>query len=527
VKRRDVFGFASDEARREADLFFADLMGYRARPRLREDLGPEAFAEDAAEDRTRTDLRGSVIDRARGTSRKTFLSEPELTQAVDGRASRAELAQIFDTGVGAAAPSRRRYDASGASSDAALVMYWGVVDAFAQRIVDLLERDRFRCATASNALVVDGDAVDGMRSTWTRSGEALTVGALCRGAAPASCPSQSAPLHNPTGATGSLAAHFTDLGQGTIRTVELAGLWGVDLRTTASSARPSTAVKTAPTAAPLQQLSFVAIRRGTNREIHVGKETPRRVESWVDNDPWLCLPVAGMAYRIFKRRFWEASFHRQWGTVGTISWIAGLANFVRERTGQMLGVGDVSHVVGEVITDHGSHRVGKDVDCYVLDPPPAGSNFPVGFWCSGTSAALELRELRAPGAADPQPEYGVPSGGAAIADPRRTALLDRYATILAYCIVTQARLTAAVWHGAPALSARALVLAQQAWDDTVAARAGTTASPGWRATWGSGPATRAEIVAPPASLFIGDGSSSYGAGAPWPLHQDHIHVRLR
>jgi hypothetical protein len=125
-----------------------------------------------------------------------------------------------------------------------------------------------------------------------------------------------------------------------------------------------------------------------------------------------------------------------------------------------------------------------------------------------------------------RPEYSVPSG-AAIAEPRRTTLLDRYATILAYCVATQAGLVAAVWHGAPGLGARAVTLAQAAWDATVAARAGTTERPGWRATWGYGPASRAAIVAPPASLLIGDGSSAYGPGRGWPPHQDHIHVRLR
>ena len=110
------------------------------------------------------------------------------------------------------------------------------------------------------------------------------------------------------------------------------------------------------------------------------------------------------------------------------------------------------------------------------------------------------------------------------------ALLDRYATILAYCVATQNLLSAAVWHGAIAMSARAAALAQNAWDATVQAGAGTAAQPGWRASWGPGPRDRAALTAPTSALFIGTGAPSYGVSPPehgWPLHSDHIHVRLR
>jgi len=385
--------------------------------------------------------------------------------------------------------------------------------------------DPFRCA-AANAVVVHNAVVTGMRAAETRSGEALTVDAVCA-SAPPNCPSPHAPLHGTAGAAVSNAAHFTGLDTNTVRTVEIAGLFGIDLRTVARANRPGTSVQVMPTAAPLQALSFVAISRSGSRAIHIGRETPRRVESWVDDQLWLCLPfVPGLTYRLFKRRFWEASFHRQWGTLFTISWIAGLSNFYRDVTGQSIGVGDVSHVVGEAMTDHGSHRLGKDVDCYVLENPPAGGNFPIAFWCSGTRNNLELRQLGMPAAGAVRPEYTVPRG-AAIADPRHTTLLGRYATILAYCLATQAGVEAAVWHGAPALAAGALTIAQNAWDATVRAGRGTAQRPGWRATWGFGPTTRAEIVAARANLFIGDGSASYNRDPGWPLHQDHIHVRLR
>jgi len=528
--KRSGFGLVTRRERQQAESFWRDLAG----PPL--PSGPtwwppvagstESLAEDAAEDRTRVDLRNAVVQNAR--DKKTFLTEAAVTQAIDGRASRAELARLFDARVAACAPSRRRADLRGADMTQQLTFYWGLIDAGASQLLALLESDPFRCGTTS-ALEVHRDIIDGLRAAWTRSGEALTVGALCRGPAPAICPSTHAQLHQPSGGTGSDAAHFTDLTQDQIRTVEIAGLFGVDLRNVAQGDRASTAVKTRPTAVPLQPVTFAAIRKGTRRAIHVSRETPRRVESWVEDQPWVCLPfIPAASYRLFKRRFWEASLHRQWGVFYSVAWIAGLTNFYRDNAGLLMGVGDISHVVGEVMTDHKSHRVGKDVDCYVLEDPPAGSQFPVAFWCSGTSANPEFRELGAPAADAQTPTYTIPGGGVAgIAAPRRTTLLDRYATILAYCVATKAMVEAAVWHAGPGLAPRALALAQAAWDRTAAANQGTRERPGWRATWGFGPTSRAAITAAPSSMFVGDGSSNYGAGRDWPPHQDHIHVRLR
>jgi hypothetical protein len=41
----------------------------------------------------------------------------------------------------------------------------------------------------------------------------------------------------------------------------------------------------------------------------------------------------------------EASFHRQWARLLDFP-IAGLSNFYRDNTGESIGVGDISHVVG-------------------------------------------------------------------------------------------------------------------------------------------------------------------------------------
>lgn len=481
-------------------------------------------AEDVADDRARRDLREQVLDMAR--RRLTFVSEADARRALDRRASRAELRTLFDDAVAAAAAARRRFDAGSIP-----LRYWhlaiskGHIVFGAARIAALLERDRFACSTAGGALRVHERVVDAMRTTWRRTGERLSVGELCR-ATPARCPAPHDALHAPGD-----AAHFVSLTRGHIRVVELAGLFGLDLRPVPSADRPAIPAKQVLSGAPLDQLSFVAIRTGTQREVHVGRETPRRVESVVDGAAWRCFPFVarpGTDFVLFKRRWFEASFHRQWGTRDTVDWIIGLSNFYRDRTGLRLGVGDISHVVGEDITDHASHERGKDVDVYVLDDPVPGTALPVGYWCSGTSGALELRELVAPAADAAEPLYGTPPAGtAAIATPRSTTLFERYATIVAYCVVTQPLIQAVVWHGAPDARAQAVSIGQRAWDDVVAAGQGTTARPGWRASWGPGPANRAAITAPPAGLLVGEGSSSYGAGAAWPLHQDHIHIRLR
>src|SRR5215831_14558990 len=112
------FGFASPEERQQADLFLADLIG---RPQ-----SGSAFAEDVAEDRAVADIRSRAIDGAR--ARRTFLDEASITRAIDDRTSRPELRQLFDAGVAAAVPYRRRADARGTDMTAQLTFYWSAVD---------------------------------------------------------------------------------------------------------------------------------------------------------------------------------------------------------------------------------------------------------------------------------------------------------------------------------------------------------------------------------------------------------------
>jgi hypothetical protein len=535
-----AFGRVSPKERKQADLFFEELTRQRiARPSLTsvtrgsvvrpsvatrpyQPFVPQALErEDEAEDFATRELIDETLRKAR--ERATFVPESEVRAALDQRARDPELLRQFERGVRDTSQLRRQYLAD--RSTQSLTIFWGLLVACAERLLRTIEDNRFRCSAAGNSITLHADVRAGMRTTWTRTGETLTLLHQC-GGSPTSCPTAHRALH----ASGD-AAHFGRLSTAGARIVELAGLFGLDLRTVASARRASRAAKQIASLAPLAPLSVVAIRNGTDRELHVARQTPRVVEAFVDSARWKSLPFTatpGTDYTLFKGRWFEASFHRQWGTERCIAWLQGLCAFYRDRAGGLVGIGDVSHMLGEVMTDHGSHRVGLDVDLYVLDAPAANSTFPTAYFTSGASSSLEFRALTPPTpGADPE-QYAPPgSRVAALTGATADSVRRRYATIIAYCIATAPQLSAAVWHGARGVAADALQIARDAWTETERAGTGTTARPGWRATWGEGPANLAAIVAPRGALLIGEGSSSYGAGRGWPLHQDHIHVRLR
>jgi hypothetical protein len=383
--------------------------------------------------------------------------------------------------------------------------------------------DEFLCAprgtTRLNSVVVNG-----VTDTRLLAGERLPISSP---ACPATllCP----PAFQPPHTTGD-ATHFVRLEQNTIRVLELAGLFGVDLsgiRGSRSVARKaSVAVKSFPAEAPLGSLSFVAIRQGSGsrlrREVHIHRipaeaNGARIVQALVDGERWSSLPFRaspGRTYTLMKRRWHEASLHRQWGKEAAIAWIIGLCNFYQDRAGLRLGIGDISHVVGEVMTDHGSHRHGRDVDVYVLDYP-SGSTFPEAYWCDGTTT-LTLSTLAPPASATG--EYN-PRGGTRLTGAHETAVWQRYSTVLAYCFATWGMLSTFTWHGArqTQLQTDAVAIAQAAFDA------------GWNSAWGPTPNSRADLAPPAAERnrkLIGQGAPSYGPGKGWPFHRDHIHIRL-
>lgn len=92
----------------------------------------------------------------------------------------------------------------------------------------------------------------------------------------------------------------------------------------------------------------------------------------IDGDEWAPLDQAvapGIEYVTFKASGGQR-FHRQWGRLETIEYLADLAIDYLVTTGVPLGIGDVSLATGGDIDDHASHEVGLDVDLYLLTFPP-------------------------------------------------------------------------------------------------------------------------------------------------------------
>jgi hypothetical protein len=381
--------------------------------------------------------------------------------------------------------------------------------------------DPFLCV-AGGTTRLNSVVVDGVTNTRLRAGERPAISApVC--AATTLCPTAFQPPHM----TGD-ATHFVDLNRNMIRVVELAGLFGLDLTgitgtTTARTTRKaSVAVKALPSAPPLASLSFVAIRNGSRRQVHIHRvpaeaNGSRPVQSQVNGDRWDSLAfraTPGTTYTLVKRRWHEASLHRQWGKQATIDWTIGLCNFYRDCAGLRLGIGDISHVVGEDMTDHGSHEQGRDVDAYVLGYP-TGSTFPEAYFCDGTTT-LTLSAMVPPTSAIG--EYNT-SGRTLLTGAHETDVWRRYAFVLAYCFATWGMLKTFTWHGARRTQTQtdAVAIAQAAFDA------------GWRSTWGPTPTSRADLspsAAERSRKLIGQGSSSYGAGKAWPFHRDHMHIRL-
>ena len=385
--------------------------------------------------------------------------------------------------------------------------------------------DDFLCVrggtTSLNSVVVDG-----VTNTRLQAGERLAISSpAC--AATVLCP----PAFEPRHASGD-ATHFVGLNRHLIRVVELAGLFGVNLSgiTGASAQRAAkkaaVAVKSLPSAPPLRGLSFVAIREGSGsrlrREVHIHRipveaNGSRPVQALVDGENWDSLPFRaspGGTYTLIKRRWHEASLHRQWGKKATIAWTIGLCNFYRDCARLRLGIGDISHVVGEDMTDHGSHELGRDIDAYVLDYP-SRSTFPEAYFCDGTTT-LNLSAMVPPTSA--AGEYN-PSGGTRLTGTHETEVWQRSAAVLAYCFATWGMLNTFTWHGARRTQTQtdAVAIAQAAFDR------------GWKSTWGPAPNSRADLSPPAAERnrkLIGQGSLCYGAGKAWPFHRDHIHIRL-
>ncbi len=102
-----------------------------------------------------------------------------------------------------------------------------------------------------------------------------------------------------------------------------------------------------------------------------------RHEAWIEGERWLNLAdwiEPGRHYLPYKTKG-DESLHRQWGKAEVVSSLVDITAEYRQRTGVLLGIGDLSHVTGGKIKDHWTHREGTDVDLYLLDhdtPDPDG-----------------------------------------------------------------------------------------------------------------------------------------------------------
>lgn len=369
--------------------------------------------------------------------------------------------------------------------------------------------------TPGGSVFLHTDVLTAVNDIKTLSGETYKMAdPPC--AATTLCPTTFQTFH-----TNGDATHLVGLTKDMLRIAALTGLFGKNVSTLSSVGDKATAdAKTFALVTPFQNLSMVAIRKSgktDKRELHIHRDPSgaRWVQAEVDGNVWKCLPIEahpGVIYTLMKVNWPRASLHRQWGKEASIAWIKGLCNFYQDQTGVRLGVGDVSHIVGEEMLDeHHSHQKGIDVDLYVLDYP-AGSTFPEAYFCTGNKK-FSLKTLTPP--PNNTKSYSK-KGATTLTGTQETTIWTRYATVLAYCFATWNGINAFVWHGVNNIDQQALTIATNAYNS------------GWKNTWGTGPSS-ANFMPPDVwkkrgYKLIGQGSSSYGTD--WPIHDDHIHIRF-
>jgi len=142
---------------------------------------------------------------------------------------------------------------------------------------------------------------------------------------------------------------------------------------------------------PLADYDLIVTRESEHAWLHVivpvqGLDPDQhpigRHEAYVAGERWINLAdrlEPGRHYLPYKTNGKE-SIDRQWGRVDVIEALAEIADDYEQRTGLLLGVGDISHVTGGKILDHWTHREGVDADLYLLDHQHLHAGRPSIWW---------------------------------------------------------------------------------------------------------------------------------------------------
>jgi hypothetical protein len=141
---------------------------------------------------------------------------------------------------------------------------------------------------------------------------------------------------------------------------------------------------TEPREGPLARYDLIVTRDDDRAWLHVvvpahglPADHLGRHEAFIEGERWVNLAdrmLPGRHYLPYKSNGNE-SLRQQWGRVDVIESLATIAEEYQQRTGLLLGIGDISHVTGGKILDHWTHRDGVDADVYLLDhqrPDKAG-----------------------------------------------------------------------------------------------------------------------------------------------------------
>jgi hypothetical protein len=160
---------------------------------------------------------------------------------------------------------------------------------------------------------------------------------------------------------------------------------------------------------PLFDVDVIILRDDQTARAHVvvpraaDRGRPPRHE-WRDGEvTWVPLSdyaVPGVDYTLFKRDGTQTLAH-QWAQRAVIEQLVTLARTYQAKTGQRLGIGDLSQLFGGKLRGHWTHRRGVDVDVYLIE-----DDEPIA-WCHAEDDGVVTwtSEPHGKGSREPPPAY--------------------------------------------------------------------------------------------------------------------------